>query len=406
MLNDVFLGRQPILDSDNKIFGYEILFRSNEENVCTESDNIRATSHILTILFNNIDFKSLTGNKLGFINVDNNLLESDILSLIPPQKFIIEVLETVVPSKKVIERIWYLKEKGYKFALDDYFCDPNNFKIYEDYFPLFDIIKFDIADVNHHEKEMFKKIDYFQKLDSLLLAEKVENEEDFEKYKSMGFDLFQGYFFSKPVVSKQKMLNPDRFTIISILNLIDNNAEISEIVELIKQEPKLTINLLKLMNSAYFSFRQEISSVKHAVALLGMKNLKRWLILMLYSGLEEDISSNPILMLAKNRADLMSLLAKKIKIDEEIAYLTGLLSLIDVIFEVPIDEIFKSMRISKEIKDAIMYRYNIYGKLLNFIIAQEAGDNSMLYKYLNEFNMNVSEFNQIIINSYAKSIRF
>ena len=187
---------------------------------------------------------------------------------------------------------------------------------------------------------------------------------------------------------------------------MDNDAEIGEIVELIKQEPKLTINLLKLMNSAYFSFRQEISSVKHAVALLGMKNLKRWLILMLYSGLEEDITSNPILMLAKNRADLMTLLAKKIKVDEEVAYLTGLLSLIDVIFEIPIDEIFKSMRISSEIKNAIMYRDNIYGKLLNFIIAQEAGDNSMIYRYLNEFDMNISEFNQIIINSYAKSIRF
>jgi EAL and modified HD-GYP domain-containing signal transduction protein len=400
MSKNVLIGRQPILDRKKGIFAYEILFRMTDKEHSQVTDNLTATSYVLTILFNNFDMVSLLGDSYGFINVDESILNKDVITLIPSEKFFLEILETVDINENVLEKITELKKLGYKLALDDYICNEENFKKYQNVFKYFDVIKFDILEKNHDFEQLKDRIGFFKENKIMLLAEKVETKEDYRKYKELGFDLFQGFFFSKPAVTKKKMLNPSQLAIISIINKIEEKNDSNIIAQEIKKEPEIALNLLNFINSPFFYFRKSITSLRQAISMLGLKNLKKWLFMLLYSGISGNFATDPLLILAKSRAEIMSKLAKILGANEEKAYLTGLLSLLDVIFETKIEEVLEKIKIDKEIKEALIQKNNIYSKMLELVATNEQNQ-TKTQQLLTDNNINLSDFNEIVCESYA-----
>jgi len=382
------VAKQPILDQQGRTFAYELFNRSGGKHPSQE---------ILQWLINDIDIQERFGNKKLFLNIDEETLLNDTVFLISPDHFVIEILETVdLTNDTILQKLWKLKEAGYKLALDDFVCEDQTFKKYEPYLPLFDIIKFDLKGESKNDIERLKKeISTFKKFGFSLLAEKVETEDEFTQFKQMGFDYFQGYFFAKPVETKEPNIDSTRLQLLEVLALLEREAEIDEIEEALKRDPQLTIALLKYINSPYFGFQQEVSSVRFAITLIGPRRLKHWIGLMLYAAGDGDPSSNPLYQLVKTRAELLSAIAIEIGVDKEKAFLTGLLSAADVLFKTSMKELVNKLKIDAEVKEALVNRSNVYGKMLGLVIAYELDNKEAIEAYLKELGLTLEQFAKI-----------
>jgi c-di-GMP-related signal transduction protein len=371
-MSDVFVGRQPILEKDRSIFGYELLFRSNQAaGGANIASNIRATASVMTNTLNNIGLKQLIGERRGFINVDVEIMESGILDLLPPENTVLELLETVSITEDALALCKKMRQAGYSIALDDFVFD-------ESYLPMFsvaDYVKIDVlatprVDLPGLAKELAKH-------HVKLLAEKVETREDFQYCRDLGFIYFQGYFFAKPSLVTAKSISPTHIALIELSNALSRDQEYSAIETLFKRNPELNFKLLRFINSASFYTNQKISSIRHAIALLGYRNLQKWVTLLLYSGEAEDIKASPLLERAAIRGRVKELLARKITNDQSFAdsaFICGVLSLVDVLFQMPIDQILDELNLSAEICSALLTRDGLLGDLLSLVEKLETED--------------------------------
>ncbi len=390
-----YVGRQAILDKENKIFAFEILYR---ETYSDETANItssrEATAKVLINLFNNVGIESIVGNKKAFINVDDSILACKFENLVNPEKIIFEILENTVVNEKIIERVKQLKLSGFKFALDDFLMDKDTRYLME----FADFVKVDV--LNTTQTEIDEIIKYAKSHNVKLLAEKVEDEETYKRYLDLGFEYFQGYFFCKPKIFVNKKLSPYQITLIKIFNELSKNyVDLKKIEELIKGDIKLSYNLLKFINSAFFSFRKEIVSIKHAIAILGVEKLKIWITLILYTNeFDSDIESNPVFDLALVRGKMLEeLVMKKTKalVYAEEAYLVGTSSLIDVILGQKKENIIGELRLSKDIKDAILYNKGLLGELLTAVELYEIDDFDGVQYILDSYNLSLSDIFEV-----------
>ena len=370
------IAKQPILDQEGRVFAYELLNRGDGEKL---------TQEVLYLLVNDIDFKERLGEKQVYINIDEETLEEETISLLSPKNVVLEILETV-KIENVVDRLWELKEAGYRLALDDFVCDEENFRRYEPFLPLFDIIKFDVQEP-YDPKMLRQRVESLKDFGFTLLAEKVESAEEFATLKRMGFDFFQGYFFAKPIVSEQKSADKGKLQLLEIVSMIESGADLDKIVETFKKDTQLTIELLKYINSPFFGLQQEVSSIRFAINLIGPKRLKQWLYLMLYAAGDKDPQNNPLYQLVQTRAKFMSSIAKALGRDEEKAFLTGVLSAADVLFRMPMKQIVQRMKIDKEVAEALVSRKNFYGKLLGLTVAYELGNKEALQAYMQELGI-------------------
>ncbi len=370
------IAKQPILDKEGRVFAYELLNRGGGEN---------PTQEILYLLVNDMEFKERLGEKQIFVNVDRDTLDGESLSLLAPRNLVLEILENV-DVEQVSNKLWRLKEEGYRLALDDYVCTQENFRRYELYLPLFDIIKFDVKE-SYDRARLKSQIERLKEFGFLLLAEKVESADEFVEFKKMGFDFFQGYFFARPVVAKEKEPDKAKLQVLEIISLLESDSDMDKIVEAFKKDTKLTIDLLKYINSPFFGLQQEVSSVRFAINLIGPKRLKNWLYLMLYAAGDKDPESNPLYQLVQSRAKFMAEVARSAGKDEEKAFLVGVLSAADVLFKMPMPQIVQKMRIDKEVVEALVHKKNFYGKLLGLVIANEIGNEAAIKAYTQELGL-------------------
>lgn len=374
---DVFVGRQPILDVNGKLVAYEILFRDGENNFSASiNDDVFATSNVIANTLFNLGIGKVLGGKKGFINFNDKMfMNEEIISNLPKDEIVIEILETVELNDTIVKRAKELKERGYTVALDDFTMLKDGCA---DLFKYIEIIKVDIIDVGNNLENITKDLkDKFPKIK--LLAEKVENAKEFEICKNLGYSYFQGYYFSKPVVIKGKKLSQNQYTLLNLISLLNKNADINEIVNEFKNSPKLSYQLLNLLNSSMFSFRVEIQSIRQAIVMLGNDSLKKWVSFLLYLEDGKNIcEDNPISQLVLTRARTMELLESyrqgSNKKSCERAFTVGLLSLVDVVLCIPKEEIFDSLILSEEIKVAILHKEGHLGKLLQVIEFTEKED--------------------------------
>ncbi|MHB8232105.1 MAG: EAL and HDOD domain-containing protein [bacterium] len=371
MKKAIFIGRQPIINGDKSIFGYEILFRSTDENSAnvSVSENLSATANVLENIYD-IGLKTLMGEKPAFINITPDVLKKGMTELLPKDRIVLEILETSKIDDDAVSMIKEFKNKGFGIALDDFVYTEE----WEPLLGLSDYVKLDVKQYSRTEiKEMLLLLkSYGMKF----IAEKVELNEDFEFYKGIGFDFFQGYFFQKPTVVSSTSLDPDYVTLLSIFNSFQVNADIGEIEALFKMAPDLVYRLLKLINSVAYEFIAKISSVKQAIALLGYDNVSRWILTIVLASKRSDFRSDPLLESAMIKGRMMEDICSKYinKGLSDKAFLAGMLSLVNVVLGISLKDLFNKITVDALIHEALIGRKGRLGELVEFMEAYNNDD--------------------------------
>jgi len=381
-----YVGRQPIFDKEGVCFGYELLYRSCElNNAATFQDNAKATARVIVNLIHNIGLAPIIGNKKGFINVDETMLFSDAILLLPKEHFGFEILEHTKVSLALYERVKYLHSLGYHFSLDDFDCSDGMIKNYEPLFPYIEIIKVDIQAITL--PNLSESVEKIQKYNVPLLAEKIETHEEHEACLQLPFQFFQGYFFERPIILSGRKIEPHTENALRLITCIQENSDVVFISHKFATCPDLVYNLLRHVNSGAYHFKQKITSIKQMVTLLGPQKITSWLGLFLYGTPHNRPFGTEIFNNAKFRAKVMeelTLTCKKPELANK-AFLTGSLSLIDAYLSIPMYEFLNHVQLDDEIKTALLFREGYLGELLNITIEMNhANDAEEILKTLKD----------------------
>lgn len=372
--NEVFIGRQPILDRSQQLVAYELLFRgSHQKNFAEVHDDLAATASVIMHAFADLGIEAALGAYKGFINCNEALLLSDLLEALPPDKIVIEVLESVEATPAIVERCTELKARGFTIALDDFV------KVEAKYKPLLglvEIVKVDVLALA--EADLFAVTKGLQKWPLTLLAEKVDSQRQASICRDLGYALFQGYYFAKPVIIAGKKLGRSQLALVRLLGLVLEDAETPELEKVLKEEPGLTMNLMRLTNSAAAGARAKVTSLRHAVTLLGRRQLQRWLQLLMYSDPAGGGGASPLMQLAATRGKLMELLAGKVKPGDQQsgdqAFMSGIMSLMPTLMSMPMEEILRGLNLGNDVQDALESRGGSLGTMLKLAEALEGGE--------------------------------
>lgn len=387
-----FIGRQPILDRNKELFGYELLFRAAGHHTTAQFDSqAQASASVISSALSDFGFQEILGDKFGFLNITSNVLHSEMLELLPIEQAVLEILETIELDENVRVRCCELKEMGFKIALDDHIYDPEHSSFYK----IVDIIKVDIMATDPDELPHIAA--NLRKYPVRLLAERVETVEEFDKCVSYGFELFQGYFFERPMVLDKKRIDPSGLAMMKLLQQLSEDWDINEIEETFRENPSLTFNLLKLVNSVMMGTREKIKNLRHAIMILGVNQLRRWVQLALYAGNNDHGMNSPLLEMAAVRGRLMELLMiQKTGFERtsdlvESAFLTGILSLLDALYETPMDHIVESLNLSDDVAAALLHREGQLGILLHLAERLEKTDFIAVQQILDHSNISLDQ---------------
>jgi len=364
-----YVARQPILNSDQQVVAYELLFRDGESNSFPNIDPNQATSNILTNNHLTLGVEAVTGDLPAYINFHADTLLKRFPSFLDPKKIVIEILEDVEVNSKLITAVESLKSKGYKLALDDHDFDPK----WEALFPYIDIIKVDV--LTHSVIQMSKFIRKVSRLDVTLLAEKVETAEQFAQLKLLGFTHFQGYFFAKPEMLKQRKITTAKQNILDLIaQASKKEMSIDVIGKIFSSDPGLTYKLLRFINSPTYGNSQEITSLKHALIYIGELEVKKFIALLALSDLSEGkcVEITRFSLIRAKFCELISLQRN----DEENppkAFLTGILSLIDGMLDHDLEGVLEVLPIHADIKAALRNEENYLNQYLQLAKTLEQG---------------------------------
>ncbi len=393
---DVFLARQPIFNVHKRVVAYEILYRQGVKNIYEENfDGDLATTTVVSDALVNFGIEGLTGGKKAFINFTKNLLMEDLPLLIPPESLTIEILETVEVDERFIEKIKTLKEKGYTIALDD-FIDNDKFI---DILPYVDIVKVDFLVLGYEGRKIVA--DKYKNDGIKLLAEKVETYQDFEEAVNCGYELFQGFFFEKPVICKSKGINVSTFNYMEILKeTVNDEPSFEKLSSIVKSDMSLTYKLLRLINSPAFYSNSEITSINHALTMLGLNEIRKWVTLIML----RDISSEKpeeIIKVSLIRAIFSEQVACHFGLEhrEMEAFLLGLFSLIDTIMEKPLFEVLEQLPLKEDVKSALMGVKNPFHDLLKLLKFYEKGNWDMIIDIAESRQVDYSVINQLYLDA-------
>jgi len=373
---EVFVARQPIFTKKKEIFAYELLYRKNHENNCAEINGDIATTDVIINSFLNIGIEELSNGKLCFINFTENLLISRLPTYFQPNEIVVEILESVDLSQNLLEICKELKSMGYKIALDDFVLNKENPYSYS-FIQLADIIKVDFRESSVEMRSDVEELSLKYKFK--LLAEKIETLAEFEAAVRIGYEYFQGYFFSKPVILTTLDV-PEYFQnyFVIINHLSTDEPNLDYITEIIEQDLSLSYKLLKLINSPAFRPVSKINSIRQAIVYLGLNELKKWIYILSIRGTmtkksewTKEIFNNSLI-----RAKMCELIAlEKNKRREASSYfLTGMFSLMDTLLSIKMDEILNQMPLQEDISEALRGNSNQMKNALNLSISIERGE--------------------------------
>lgn len=386
-----FLGRQPILDRNQEIVAYELLFRAANYNRAEFDSVSLASASVITNALTAFGLQEVLGEKTGFINVHLGLFLSELLELLPVEQSVLELLETIQLNEQVFERCCELKKLGFKLALDDHVYTPEHHKIYT----IVDYVKIDILETPF--EKLPEIVQNLRRWPVKLLAEKVETVEQFMICAGLGFDYFQGYFFARPVVLNKKSIDISGMAMLRLLQQLTMDAPLEEIEQTFKENPALSYNLLRLVNSVALGMREKIKTLRHAILMLGTSHLRRWIQLSLFAGNDSRGINNPLLEMAAVRGRLMEILLlqklPQFTPDEqsEAAFMTGILSFLDVLFETPMSEIISNLNLTDDICTALLNRSGKLGELLTLAEKLETTDFEAVTRLLGHCNISLEE---------------
>lgn len=399
---EVFVARQPILTKKQEVFAYELLYRNNKhDNLYANLDSDQATSEVINS-FLQIGIEELSDGKPCFVNFTETLLENTVPTFLQPELMVVEILETVRPTEKIIENCMKLKAQGYKIALDDFELVENDIN-FNKLISLADIIKIDIQKTNRFEQ--LKIMNELQNRNIVFLAEKVETRGEFEQCLYDGYSYFQGYFFSKPVILSSKdipVFNHNLYIIISELSKED--PDIDRLSNIIESDVSLSYKLLRLLNSPSIGLVYKIKSIKQAIVLLGLIELRKWVyVLSFREQLEKtDPVIDEVIKLSLTRAKASELISLHIGKRKESSsmFLMGLFSLVEPIFKKPLEEILQKLPLDQEIKDSLLGLETSLTPVRDLVFAAEKGEWNKVGPLVKELGINAENYNDL----YKKSL--
>ena len=362
-VRDFYLGRQPILDRNQALFGYELLFRNAPVGPANITSDLSATASVIAHA-SQLGMEKVIGDALGFVNVDAAVLMSDIFVFLPREKVVLEIVETMPVSPAVLERVAELAGHGFRFALDDVITDSADV---QSLLPMIEYVKLDLRDMP--TSALLKLAPQFKRDNKKLLAEKVETREEFQTCMDLGFDYFQGYYFAKPSIISGRKLSPSQLAVMELMNLVTSDADNVDIERAVKRDVSLALNLLRLVNTPAVGARHRIDSVSQAITILGRRQLQRWLQILLYAEPgRRGHSMTPLLMLATTRGRMLELLASRLRPSQrniaDIAFTVGIMSLMDTLFGMPMADILEQIPVIDEVGNALLRRTGFFGELL------------------------------------------
>jgi EAL and modified HD-GYP domain-containing signal transduction protein len=363
-----YVARQPILDTNGRVRAYELLFRAGPEQVFRGDGNL-ATRTILdnTVLFG---VENFTAGLPAFVNCTAEVLTEQLVDVLPPSLTVLEILETVEPTPQLVEACRKLKAAGFQLALDDFVWDERFLPLVE----LADYIKVDFLLSDHVER--IRLMQRLQNYPITWLAEKVETQQEFEMALQEGFTLFQGYYFCKPTLMKNRSIPPNtllHFRIMKFLQKDPDKLNLRKLGRLVKRDASLTFRLLRLVNSPLYAIRQEVRSIDSALVLVGEEAFRRIAILAITSEMNKGQSAE-ILRMSFVRGRCCELAARLCDMNPTEQYLLGMLSLLPAMLRVPIQDLIPSLPLRKEIRDALLGEVVPERCLLNWLERHELGN--------------------------------
>ncbi len=380
----VCLARQPILDCQSSIIAYEMLFRQINASAANVIDGTAATADVIMNLFNNMGLSSVIGNKKAFINFNDTFLETDIINILPKDRVVLEILETVEITEQLFAHLKALTEAGFTLAIDDFIDNDSTHQL----FHLAKIMKIDISDYSTEQLQRYAKLGQQHKL--TLLAERVETQDDFTMCKEMGFELYQGYFFAKPEYIEQSTIPSSKLAIISILNDITADKPIEDIERKISHNVSVSYKLLRYINSAGLRRDMEVDSIRSVIQLLGIKPLYRWLSLFLFTN--DNNNDANLFVTALTRAFFLEYIAQQT--DKKLAndlFILGIFSYLDTLLKMPFSEALKDISIPENIKMALLEQSGPYNNYYQLALLVDSNDFTQLAAMMKKLKLSDSQ---------------
>ena len=398
MQDQAYIGRQAILDKQQKIVAYELLFRHHGTATSAEVTNdMHAGTRVIVNTLSNMGTDWLLGDKQAFINIATPMLGSDFLELLPTKRVVLEILESVTLTPELLTRCQELRKMGFKLALDDFVHSAETSPLLD----IADYVKLDIQQLGPAKTAETVKL--LKNYPLKLVAEKVETPSEFKACKNLDFDFFQGYHFAHPETLTAKVINPAHANVLQLLNQVRNNAEAKDIEVAFKRDVALSFKLLRYINSVGFGLSCEIQSIRHAVAILGYQQLYRWLTLLLVTAGTSDSTPPALMKTAVTRGRLTELLGQDYldKQDRDNLFIVGVFSLLDAMLEMPMEDVMDKLLLPENITDALLTRQGIYGPFLQLTEACEGADINQIEELALALQLEPAKVNKAHIEALA-----
>jgi c-di-GMP phosphodiesterase len=367
-MSQVFVARQPIFDRRLRVTGYELLFRDGPGDRAVVLDSEGATAKVVLGALTEIGWERIVGPHTAWINVSREFLLSGLVKAVPPSLVGFEILEDELIDDTLVDAVSELKTQGYRIALDDFTYSQSA----EPLLPFVDIVKLDVLALN--PAELADHMTRLRRYGVKVLGEKVESRADHDLCADADCDLFQGFFFCRPELLSDRQIDAHRMALLQLIAALQQPLiEIGELEQVIARDVALSFRLLRYINSAFFGLRYEISSIRQAITLLGVDNLKRWAMLTIFASVDDKPSELTVTALVRARFCELAGARTRSASPAEL-FTLGLFSVIDALMDVQMEDALASIPFPREMREALIRREGSMGRLLDSVTALEAGE--------------------------------
>jgi EAL and modified HD-GYP domain-containing signal transduction protein len=369
MQQDIFIARQPVLDLDRNTFGYELLYRSGPDADTVIEDSDASTRAVIERAYLDWGMERLIGQRFGLINASSSLIERGLHRALPPEGIIFELREETPFGPEAVDAVQRARREGYHFALDNV-CSVEQLE-WSRLYPICSLLKIDFLRAAPEVVTAIAAQSKATRPEVLLVAEKVETAEQHELAVAAGIELFQGYYFARPNLLRKAARPANALAVVALIAETQrDDISIDRLEQVVGGDPTLAFRVLRVVNSSAFGLDRRVDSLRHAIVLLGINQVRHLAVLLAMSTTKQ--ASEELIRLGATRARFLSRIAGRA--DANAAFTIGLLSVTDALYHAPIETLVAELPVSDQIATALVERAGPLGRLLDAVTACEQAD--------------------------------
>lgn len=397
-----YIGRQPIVNERGTLIAYDLFYSG-------QGSAAHTTATLVNDLQSAFGIDRILGKRIGFVRADHHFIFHELLELLPKERVVYALLEESVIDDKLSDHLKKLFTQGYRFALNDFAFTPENMAKFSPILPYLEFVKIDISRSGRIKRDDVERL---KQLGLSVIGSKIESHDIHAECVAKGFSYFQGYFISKPKVLENPSFSLDQESVIQLWNMLQCQVEIDDLVKAFELNHMVSLKLIRFINSAIFSLRNPVSSIRHVLTLMGREPLSRWIMLLMFSEAQDSNQNTiPLLLMVVNRTELMTKLLGLVnpnptKAQTATAYFVGMLSLIHLLFHIPHRDILKRLNVAPEIERALFEGDGFYGELLTMVRAIEMLDSEGIDRFLVKHGLNYTVLEPLIAEAMEKVNQF